>query len=285
LALALWMGASIAAIVRVMPAEAFRAPSHAVLLALLSPAVLFMLSIGQATALLALLFIGGLRLMETRPAIAGVLFGLLSIKPHLCLLLPFVLLIRRAWLVIAYAAATVTVMVVVSLIAFGFDPWQAYIANTMPYQSRVLATPFGFVWTLMVSPYAWYAKLGAGFATAMTLHVLTALAVTILALRAYANTHRRDPALAIAVLATASIVVVPYSLNYDLVIPVLAIAAWLAQRTLAVPLMGAVALAAFWVLPVVGQVLYLADIFVLWPSLAGALAALLWLSRDSKAAA
>lgn len=275
IALPLWLGLSGAALFAARPAALRQWPLQAGLLIALSPAVLFMLSIGQATAILALLFIAGLRSIETRPVVAGVLLGLLSVKPHLCLLLPFVLLMRRAWLTIAAAVATVVLLVMVSLIAFGVEPWQAYIANTMPYQARVIATPFGFVWSLMVSPYAWYAKLGAGFNVAMTLHVLTALPVAALALRAYMATHEHDEALAVAILAAASVAIVPYSLNYDLVIPTVAIGAWLATRAVPVSRGTTMALAAFWALPVIGQLLYLANLYVLWPALGVALAALL----------
>jgi Glycosyltransferase family 87 len=283
LALPVWLVLSGAALFAAKPGTLRPWPWQTGLLLAVSPAVLFMLSIGQATALLAFVFVAGLRLIDKKPVLAGLLFGLLSVKPHLGLLLPFVLLQRRAWLTIAVACATVAALVAISLIVFGIEPWQAYIANTLPYQTRVIATPFGFVWSLMVSPYAWYAKLGAGFSTAMTLHVLTAIPLAVLALMAYAKARKHDEPLAIAILATASIAIVPYSLNYDLVIPVVAIAAWLATRTAPLPRATALALGIFWVLPVIGQVLYLADIYVLWPALGCALAALLrdaFVSRD-----
>lgn len=275
LALPVWLALSVAAIVAAKPGSQRTWPASVGILIALSPAVLFMLSIGQATAILALLFIVGLRLIDTKPALAGVLLALLSVKPHLCLLLPFVLLMRRAWQTIGAAVATVLLLVVVSFIAFGIEPWQAYIANTMPYQARVIATPFGFVWSLMVSPYAWYAKLGAGFNAAMALHVVTAVPIAVLALKTYGTMRRHDEALAIAILAAASIAIVPYSLNYDLVIPTVAIAAWLATRTTALSRGTTFALAAFWALPVVGQLLYLANLYVLWPTLGVALVALL----------
>jgi hypothetical protein len=283
-ALPVWLATNIAALLAIARLTGTRWSRDIALMILAAPAVLFMLSIGQATAILALLFIVGVRSIDQKPVLAGVLLGILSVKPHLCLLLPFVLLLRQAWVTIVAAVATIVVLIAISLIMFGVEPWQAYVATTLPYQARVIANPFGFVWTIMVSPYAWYVNLGATPGLAMGLHLVTAVPVATFGLKAYLSTRDRDPALGVAALAFAAIAVVPYSLSYDLVLPTAALALWLTSSTCHVSRAIALALAMFLAMPVIGQVLYMADIFIAWPLTCAALVALLWqaLGRESE---
>jgi hypothetical protein len=272
-ALPLWLTLSVIGLLSLAPLTGTKWTTEARLILIAAPAVLFMLAIGQATALLAVLFIVGLRWIDQKPILAGVLLGVLSIKPHLCALLPFVLIARRAWTTIAAGVVTVATLVAISLIAFGLEPWTAYIAKTLPYQARVIAEPFGFVWSIMVSPYAWFVKLGASAQVAMTLHGLIALPIAVYAMRAYFFTLNHDPALGVFVLALATICVIPYGLSYDLVLPIAALALWLASGPTATLLSraAAVTLALFLAMPVMAQVLYMADLFVYWPLIGAAL--------------
>src|SRR5258705_7313941 len=59
------------------------------------PGILSNLVVGQNGFLTAALLGGALLVMERRPLIAGCLFGLLSFKPHLGILIPLVLLVDR----------------------------------------------------------------------------------------------------------------------------------------------------------------------------------------------
>src|SRR3546814_13973031 len=81
------------------------------------------------------LLIGGLRLLGTKPIVAGILFGILTVKPQLGILLPFALLAARQWTAIAAAGATTVLLVGISVLLFGWESWQAYIDLVIPLQT------------------------------------------------------------------------------------------------------------------------------------------------------
>ena len=99
-----------------------------VLLILLTPATALTVSTGQNGFLTAALMIGGCRLLARRPVLAGILFGLLSCKPQLGVLIPIALLAAGMWRVIAAAAATVVASVVASGAAFGWSMWAHWVS-------------------------------------------------------------------------------------------------------------------------------------------------------------
>ena len=250
-ALAVWLAAGVAAVhfAAFGRSEIENSKTWTMLL-LLSPCVLFTFSIAQATCLLAFLFVTGLRLVKTRPWLSGLLLGLLSIKPHLGLLIGAWLLMGREWKVIAAALATALALSAMSVILFGTGPWTDYLAHTVPYQASVLRVPYGFVWALMVSPYAWFSQIGVSAGVATVLHAATALALAIASLVCATTARGNNEDLAIAILALGSVLITPYSLIYDLVIPVAALFGFLAKARIAASRWPSYALAAFWAAPI-----------------------------------
>ena len=75
---------------------------------------------GQNGAFTAALLVGGLLAAPKRPILAGVLFGLLTVKPQLGILIPFCLLASRNWRAFASAAVTTVTLVLLTGLAFGF---------------------------------------------------------------------------------------------------------------------------------------------------------------------
>ena len=124
-ALYLWLAVGLAALLLV----AWRAVRHPLgpAIALLFPAVANSLFAGQNGCLSAALLGGGLLALERRPWLAGLLFGLLSYKPQLGLLLPVALIAGGYWR--AFIAATVATLAfaAVSLATFGPAPWSAFL--------------------------------------------------------------------------------------------------------------------------------------------------------------
>jgi hypothetical protein len=250
LAAALWIAAGLFAFVVAALGWPIPADRRALIVVLLlSPAAILNAVLGQAGTIFALVFVAGFWLLPRRPVGAGVLFGLLTVKPHLGLLIPLALVLRRAWLTIAAATLTTLALVAFSILFYGVEPWQAFFANTVVYQKRVVIEMVGFYTTMMYSPYAFFWWLGFGTAAAMTLHIAIALPVALLALAAFRRTT--DAPLATALLALAAVIVPPYSLCYDLAIPAAALAHWLVHRTAPLNQSTRIALAAFWIIPFV----------------------------------
>jgi Glycosyltransferase family 87 len=220
IALALWTVGLFAAFGALALAPVGRADRGlALLFTVLAPATLVNVVCGQNGFLTAVLFVGGVLAIDRRPVLAGVLIGLLSYKPHFGLVLPFALLALGAWRVIWVAALTVLVLVAVSLLLFGTEPWHHYLVTTRAYQLRLLEQFQGFYMLMMVSGLAGFRTLGVPFQIASALQIALALAVTVLAcwaVRRTANPYRRA-----FILVNAALLATPYAFNYDL--PALAI--------------------------------------------------------------
>ena len=98
------------------------------LLLLLSPAAAATVIVGQNAFLTAALALGGLRLLPNAPVLAGVLFGLLTIKPQFGLLIAVALCAGRHWRVMSAASATAALLALASLLIFGWQPWADWFA-------------------------------------------------------------------------------------------------------------------------------------------------------------
>jgi len=186
----------------------------ALLLLLLAPATLINTVGGQNGFLTAALLLGGILALDRRPLLAGVLFGLLTFKPQLGLVLPFALVALGAWRTIAAAAVTAIALVAASIAAFGLDPWRAYF-EVSGVSLISLVEQFHAFWTLMM-----ISVLGAartfGLSQPVALAIQVAVAIPVLALAIWAVRLTEDSSRRAFVLVTATVLVTPYTLNYDL---------------------------------------------------------------------
>lgn len=188
-----------------------RGPALALLLA--APAVLINLLGGQNGFLSGALLLGGLLSMDKRPVVAGVLFGCLTFKPHLGVVLGLALLVLRAWRVIGVAVVTAALLVALSLIVFGLEPWRQYFGETSAFQLSLLQRFDGFYTTMMASVLASARVFGLPFPAAAAIQVV--VAVLVLAVTAVAIRRTADPIARSAVIVSATLLVTPYAFNYD----------------------------------------------------------------------
>jgi hypothetical protein len=204
---AIFAGVTLSQIERPMRPLAF-------LLLVLAPATLINAVGGQNGFLSAALLLGGVLIMDRRPVLAGVLFGLLTFKPHLGLVLPFALLALGAWRTIVAATATAVMLVAISLAVFGFDPWRAYFEVAGQYQFGQLERFHGFSMLMMVSVLNAARTFGLSHPTAIAIQI--AVAIPVLAIAIWAVRKTADPAPRAFVLVAATMLVTPYAFNYDL---------------------------------------------------------------------
>jgi alpha-1,2-mannosyltransferase len=181
-----------------------------------APAVAVNVFIGQNGFFTAALLIGGLSNLDRRPVLSGVLFGILSIKPQLGLLLPLVLTMTGRWRTILSAAGTIAALVGATALLYGADIWAAYFSKALPQQYELQKHQGGFV--LLMVPSAFFGArvlslpLGAAWALQAIVSALALAAVT------WTFWRRRDPVLSTALLVTAIFLVSPYTLSYDMVV-------------------------------------------------------------------
>lgn len=138
----LWLALTFAAFAWAICRRHGRWPAAALAL-LLAPGSLINISYGQNGFLAAALLCGGLLLLEESPLLAGLLIGLLSFKPQLGLLLPFVLIAGGHYRALIAAAITTAVLLLASLWLFGTSGWMEYISGTMAMQRSTLQSATG----------------------------------------------------------------------------------------------------------------------------------------------
>jgi len=182
-----------------------------------SPAAAWVVLAGQNTFLSLALFYGGLRLLDRSPAIAGILLGLLSYKPQIWVLVPLALLAARQWRALAWTAGTVAVLSLASLGVFGLDFWLAFLdAAREAGSARVADEMFRRIFMHMTTLLAAARILGLPPGVSGAIQ-LAGAAVAVAAVWFAFRRHRSGEART-AVLMTATFLVSPYTLNYDLLL-------------------------------------------------------------------
>src|SRR5690606_33121265 len=168
---------------------------------------------GQNAYWTAALLGGGLVLLERRPAIAGILFGLLIYKPHLGLLIPVFLIAGRQWRAFFAASATVAALVAASVFAFGPEIWTDHLASVSKLRQWILEDGKD-VFHRMLSVFVAARRLGLDVPTAYAIQAAVAVAAAAMVAVAW---YRDAPApirYALAVLGT--FLATPYLQDYDL---------------------------------------------------------------------
>ncbi len=188
-----------------------------------APASLINVAGGQNGFLSGALLLGGVLCLDRRPLLAGVLFGFLTFKPHLGLVLPLALVALGAWRTILSAVITTIALVAVSAAAFGLEPWRQYLFVTSVFQLGFLQGFHGFYTYMMCSVLAAARTLGASFALASAAQ--WAVSVPVILVSGLAMRWTKDVRQRAMILATATPLATPYAFNYDLT-AVSAVVAW-----------------------------------------------------------
>ena len=220
-ALAAWTGLSFLVALAVIVAIAGRR-IEVVLLTLAFPAAFLTFAHGQDAFLSAALFGGALVLLPARPVLAGILFGLLTFKPQLGLLIPLALLASWQWRAIVAAGVTTAVVAAASALLFGVGTWQLFLE-----QSGMAADTLrdGLVgWNKMISVYAALRLAGLPHVAAMAVQAVVSLGVAATVLWAWRKTGDVAFELRAALLLAGALVATPFGLNYDLFVLAPAIA-------------------------------------------------------------
>jgi len=220
-----------------------------------SPAALWVVLAGQNTFLSLALFYGGLYTLPRQPWLAGMLLGLLAYKPQLWVLVPIALLASQQWRALAAMAVTVALLCLVSLSLFGGDFWRAFLDAAGEGASPQFAeTMYQRMSSNLTSLMAAVRLIGLppGVAGGVQLAgAALAVAAVWIAFRRPGDNDAR-----IALLATATFLVSPYTLNYDMLLLMPAVVAFYRQglRSGFLPLEQPIHVA-LWLVPGLGVLL------------------------------
>ncbi len=214
------------------------------------PGLLINLLNGQNGLLSASLFAVAALQLDRRPIIAGACFGCLAYKPHLGIVIPFVLLLSREWTALLSGAVTVILFLAVSLVVFDPAVWVSFFSASGLARALLeqgLIGPHRMV-SVFAAAQLWHAPVWAAYAAqaVSSLVVFTALAVVL---------RRPAPLARGAAICAAVPLVSPYLFDYDLAILAVPIA-WVARKADAdgcfLPWEKAALLAAF-ILPLIAR--------------------------------
>lgn len=185
------------------------------LLLVASPAVAVNLVLGQNGAITAALLMAACAWMTRRPAASGALFGVLTFKPHLGLLVPFALLAERRWTTIASAVVVTLAFAGLSVVVFGLEAWRAFVHDALPMQTSMMSGGTGPFQRMMTSAFMAGRLLGLTSQWAMLAQVPFTLAGALFVWRAW----RSDAGLGMkfTVLAVAGHMATPQAFNYDMI--------------------------------------------------------------------
>lgn len=182
----------------------------------IAPAVTVNAFLGQNGFLTAALLIGGLANLDRRPITAGILFGILTIKPQFGLLLPVLLVLNGHWRVIGSAVATTVLLATATAIWFGPEIWIQYFDKVTPQQRDLLNVAGVMGWPIVSSAFVNARLVGLPDSYAWLIQG----GVSAFAFGAVVWTfwRKRDPVLSQALFVTATFLFSPWMLNYDMVV-------------------------------------------------------------------
>jgi hypothetical protein len=211
----IWVGSTTAFLWSVLRTGGL--PASYAFAVILSPAAFESALCGQNGALTAAALAGGLLFADRRPMIAGALFGLLTLKPQLGLVVPAYLLARRDWRTIAWATAFGLVYCGAGLAVFGSIAWSTYFALTAPFMWGYLHAPFGLAaHFMMVPPFITMRSAGTSLTLAYGVQAIATMLCIVLGY--WAGSHRHaDRRLGVALALCLTPLATPYAFSYDLV--------------------------------------------------------------------
>lgn len=231
--------------------------STVALLAAAFPGFFHLIAWGQTSALALVCFtISFLCLRRGREFAAGLALGLLIVKPQLLVVAAIVFLSLGAWRLIAGAALSALVELLIGVLYYGFQPLLTWIhtllnvrhvANALeprPYQTHCLRT----FWSMLI-PWT---------SLHLALYAITAIVVLFWTVQTWRRS--REWELRFSLLLLATVLVSPHLTVYDLVILVpafLFLADWLlGRRNISPQPFTGVLLYLVYMLPLVGFLAY-----------------------------
>lgn len=153
---------------------------------------------------------------ESRPLRAGLAFAVMTVKPHMGVLVPVVLAMRRDWRTIFWAGFGAAALVGASILAFGLQSWVTWFSSTLGFQASLVEYVPGREFNYMMP------TVGRMLQAITSNAALVALGQGLAALYALALLgwawRRAVPLADLGLLSLAATpLVLPYSFNYDLV--------------------------------------------------------------------
>ncbi len=209
----------------------FRPPlrAFALLALILAPASLLNATIGETAFFGTALLVAGFAWLPSRPMLAGLAFGLLTLKPQLGVLVPIALLARADWRAILTSMLTALGLAAASLLLFPLGLWRAWL-RALPRYQQVMTTNSAHLSHFMATINAAALDLHAPPNLALAAQIIGGIAIALITWLCF---RRADYRLAVAALLAGTALAAPHDYVYDTVFltPAMLLAVdWMATR-------------------------------------------------------
>lgn len=205
---------------------------HRLLLAVLvSPAALLCVISGQSSFLTTAALLVIFASLDKRPIVAGVLIGILTVKPQLGFLFPVALIASGRWRVFFCAAITTLALIGISVGAGGQEIWQDYLLKALPLQGEVLGDTAGIAMPFHSTVFMNVRGL-LGNRLGESVQLAFAIAAVCAVAAAFRYRYQSDPRLLQALFFACIVSGSPYMGSYDLLPLTFAAIALLAEGKL-----------------------------------------------------
>ena len=158
--------------------------------------------------------------------LAGIAFGLLTLKPQFGVLLPVFLLARRDWTTIGAATVTALGLIAASCLAFPPALWRLWF-HTLPADQAAYFASTGLNLNIVITPAANLVSLGFAPGIAWAVQTLCGLTIAASVWLCARASYRH----AVAVLLAGMFLAVPHAYTYDSIPLIAAMALCLSETT------------------------------------------------------
>ncbi len=181
----------------------------------LSPAAVLCVISGQSSLISAAMLVTIFLWLDRRPIAAGVLIGLLTLKPQLGILFPVMLIASARWRVFTSAAMTTLALVAATAIIFGPQVWVDFATKGLAANNLVLADPERIATPFYPTIYMNLRGIDLPYSAAMAVQLSVSALAVAAAAWAFRMRREADPLLLTALFLACSVCAVPYLLSYD----------------------------------------------------------------------
>jgi len=183
---------------------------------LVLPAAIVNIWAGHFGFLIGALALYGWRAAQSHPVRSALAFAVMTVKPHMGILVPVILAMKRQWQTILLAGLGMAALVALSVVMFGVDAWTIWLSSTLKFQA-------GLIEIVPRQPYSYMMPTVGRMLYALTTDEMTVtfgqIAIGVYAVMTIYWAHTRGVAVRdLGLLSLAAIpLILPYSFTYDMV--------------------------------------------------------------------
>lgn len=155
----------------------------------------------------------GILVLKRNPVLAGIAFGLMAYKPHLGLILPFVLIAAQQWRALIAGGVTALAFALASVMAFGAGAWHGFIAGSK-VAFQVLETDAIGDGGMMMSVFGAFNSYKLPLWLSWGTHIL--IACGVIAITSWFFWRARNIDIVAPMIAMGTLLITPFVLSYDL---------------------------------------------------------------------